>query len=59
MVEEKVQSVGGLSVRDYFAAAALQGYCANPDFGSMRVKTLAKAAYEISDAMLAERKGGA
>jgi hypothetical protein len=25
MLEEKVKSVGGLSVRDYFAAAALQG----------------------------------
>jgi len=59
MIEEKVKSVGGLSVRDYFAAAVLQGYCANPDCGSMSVKTLAKAAYEISDLMLAARKGGA
>jgi hypothetical protein len=59
MTEEKVKSVGGLSLRDYFAAAALQGYCANPDCGSMSVKTLAKAAYEISDLMLAARKGGA
>jgi len=59
MSEEKVRSVGGLSIRDYFAAAALQGYCANPDFGSMSDKTLAKGAYEISDAMLAARKGGA
>jgi hypothetical protein len=49
----------GMSLRDYFAAAALQGYCANPDCGSMSVKTIAKAAYEISDLMLAARKGGA
>jgi hypothetical protein len=59
IAEEKVQSVGGLSLRDYFAAAAMQGYCSNRDFGSMSDKTLAKRAYELADAMLAARKGGA
>jgi hypothetical protein len=58
-IQEKVKSVGGLSLRDYFAAAALQGHCANPDFGSISGKSLARAAYEISDLMLAARKEGA
>ena len=31
MLEEKVKPVGGLSIRDYFAAAALSGLCANSE----------------------------
>ena len=56
MLEEKVQSVGGLSVRDYFAAAALQGLLANGYGGSSERASI--NAYDYADAMLAARKEG-
>jgi hypothetical protein len=53
------ETVSGMTLRDYFAAAAMQGYCLNSDFVSMSDKTLAKGAYELADSMLAARKEGA
>lgn len=44
----------GLSLRDYFAAAALTGVLAN-DWRSDDMKVLAEEAYEMAEAMLAER----
>jgi len=58
MKEEKVKSVGGLSVRDYFAAAALTGLYANSERAASELE-LAMWSYSIADAMLAARKGGA
>jgi hypothetical protein len=58
IAEEKVVSVGGLSVRDYFAAAALQGYCARQDLDLLRMEAFADSAYRQSDAMIAARKEG-
>jgi hypothetical protein len=50
----------GMSLRDYFAAAALQGYLAAwPKDGENMLTTKKKAAedcYEIADAMLEARK---
>ena len=47
----------GMTLRDYFAAKALQGICAAPEhldrIGSF--KNAAEAAYELADAMLAAR----
>ena len=43
----------GLTVRDYFAAKALPALIAGNDVAP---NLLAKAAYEIADAMLQERK---
>ena len=52
----------GMSLRDYFAAAALQGILMNyttQKFGASE-ETVAQYAYRYADAMLAERaKGGA
>ncbi len=56
----------GMSLRDYFAAAALQGMCANEDVVARMRSTgdaehidpqvlLATAAYGAADAMLQER----
>ena len=42
----------GMSLRDYFAAAALQGLCANDNYDS---HAAAGIAYAHADAMLAER----
>lgn len=49
-----------MSVRDYFAAAALQGLCAatGPDYSPSRLLNMegfAEDAYHMADAMLAAR----
>lgn len=51
-------AVAGMTLRDYFAAKAMQGFCTRPpeDFADMRM--VAEQAYELADAMLAEREGG-
>jgi hypothetical protein len=50
---------GGMSLRDYFAAAAMQGMLASPD-GDGHIERYAVGAYQIADAMIAarEREGG-
>jgi hypothetical protein len=52
----------GMSLRDYFAAAALQGLSANNCYpiANLTVSEMAVLAYRQADAMLAarERKGG-
>ena len=60
------QVSAALSLRDLFAAAALQGICANPDISrhaadqgykaSTIRKDYARAAFEQADEMLAERE---
>ena len=49
----------GISIRDYFAAKAMQGMLANPVEGNdgMISKRLALWSYEIADAMLKVRGG--
>jgi hypothetical protein len=48
---------GGMSLRDYFAAAALQGFLAHPDPDPDKpAVTFAAWAYEQADAMLAARE---
>jgi len=46
----------GMTLRDYFAAAALTGYLANAENGTTCDEKLAKWSYATSDAMLAARK---
>lgn len=54
----------GMTLRDYFAAKALQGMFANPDDGHENydlsyddyVKEISSCAYKMADAMLAARK---
>ena len=47
----------GMSLRDYFAAAALQGICAHRAVtDEWAEENLARAAYHWADAMLAERE---
>jgi predicted lipoprotein with Yx(FWY)xxD motif len=45
----------GMSLRDYFAAKAMQGMLANPAFISDD-KALASGSYSIADAMLKARE---
>jgi hypothetical protein len=60
-------TTGGMSLRDYFAAAALPTVLANPisianvaeQYGEAREESLAAICYSLADAMIAERaKGG-
>ena len=46
----------GMTLRDYFAAKALQGICANQDNRAYKnPETFAVAAYTLADAMLVAR----
>ena len=45
---------GGMSLRDYFAAAAITGFIANPQ-NSGHIDIVVKVAYEVADAMLIVR----
>lgn len=51
----------GMSLRDYFAAKALNGLLAGQfrDTGSLNLNELPEEAYRIADAMIAAREGGA
>lgn len=47
---------GGMTLRDYFAAKALQGICAHPDTWGMQTPLIiAKECYTLADAMLEAR----
>jgi hypothetical protein len=45
----------GASIRDYFAAKAMQSYLTWPDAEEAPEEAHAEAAYRMADAMLAER----
>ncbi len=47
----------GLSIRDYFAAAALQGLMAKMEPENQLEHHIAKWSYEAADAMLKAREG--
>jgi len=50
------QFLVGMTLRDYFAAAAMQGFMASPHYSAYRTWSQdAQSAYEMADAMLAER----
>ena len=51
----EVTSIGGMSLRDYFAAKVLQGFHASQAFGGDSA-VIAALAYERADAMLKERE---
>lgn len=45
----------GMTLRDYFAAAALQGMTAHPITGEQSTCKVAAWSYQLADAMIAER----
>ena len=45
----------GMDLRDYFAAAALQGILANPETGE-NTFAITLAAYEFADSMIKQRE---
>lgn len=54
-IGDRAKLDGGMSLRDYFAAAALTGLLANSAGTKHRHEELAMFAYMEADAMLAER----
>lgn len=46
----------GMTLRDYFAAKAMQGLCANDGYNNHSPATIANEAYGMADAMLAARE---
>lgn len=46
----------GMTLRDYFAAAAMQGWCSMTQSSDWTEEELARDAYVIADAMLAARE---
>ena len=46
----------GMTLRDYFAAKALQGGCSSVDVECVNKPVFAKWCYEMADAMLKARK---
>ena len=53
-LKARAEAVGGATLRDYFAAKAMQGLIVGVD--KPRTDYIARAAYEMADAMLAARK---
>lgn len=60
-IQTKANAMQGMSLRDYFAAQALQGTLASPqikgnsDLDNWRYADFAQFAYSLADAMLAAR----
>ena len=52
-MKARAEAVGGATLRDYFAAAAMQGICASGPMITDDV--IALEAYSIADAMIKER----
>ena len=46
----------GMTLRDYFAAKAMQGILSSPQYWIGEDSQLVNAAYELADAMLKERE---
>jgi hypothetical protein len=55
MTKQEDKAAYGMELRDYFAAAALQGMMADSTLDGSAA-TLAKIAYKFADAMLKERE---
>lgn len=57
IMQPTVSAYGGMTLRDYFAAAALTGVMPDSNAGfRMSWSDYAEAAYAVADAMLAERE---
>lgn len=54
--EKEIKEAQGMSLRDYFAAAALQGMLAGRNINALDCTFYAESCYEYADAMLVERK---
>jgi hypothetical protein len=54
-VAERFTSQGGMTLRDWFAGMAMQAYINRPEATQVQDRMIAECAYDMADAMLAER----
>lgn len=55
--EYPTEIVGGMTLRDYFAAKAMQAHTVGRgDFADSNKRTIAECSYDMADAMLEARK---
>ena len=54
-IKARGEAVTGMTLRDYFAAKAMNGICAHHDTWGLAESEMAEHAYRIADAMLAAR----
>lgn len=52
---ERAIETSGMTLRDYFAAKAMQGYISREPINPAEVSSFADAMYFIADAMIVER----
>lgn len=55
-IAESAKALSGMTLRDYFAAKAMQGELASGE-ASHHAENIASRSYEIADAMLKAREG--
>jgi hypothetical protein len=55
-IAERFTSQGGMTLRDYFAAKAMQGICASGPTHEWTNSRLAAEAYDLADVMLKARE---
>ena len=48
-------TVGGMAMRDYFAAQAMQGLLASDEYSAQNIETISRFAYSQADSMLRAR----
>lgn len=53
--DENGEAWPGMSIRDYFAAAVLNGYFSNSREVAYTAEDISRMAYKIADAMMVER----
>lgn len=54
--QDRHSSTPGMTLRDYFAAKAMNGMCSHVDTWGMTVPQIAKRAYDLADEMLRVRE---
>lgn len=54
-IAEAKRLMSGMTLRDYFAAKALQGLCADPNTAEADIEVLVTECYKLADGMLAAR----
>jgi hypothetical protein len=52
---DQMMAVGGMELRDYFAAKAMHYWLCNP-INDIQIENLCKGAYQVADAMMEARK---
>lgn len=57
--EKEIKEAQGMTLRDVFAKAALQGFLINGHHKNVRYSYIAEDAYKLADAMIEARKGDA